>query len=126
MLKARVKKDSRFAPVTSCSGISFFRDSWTNVPLGFEKEAKANPYLETKEFDDEEEVVAEVISPEIVEVEPEIIETEPVPDEINATESAIALAKEMRIKLSWVTGTGKNNKILQKDIEDYLSINTKG
>jgi len=125
MLKARVRKDSRFAPITSCSGVSFFRDSWTNIPEGYEVEAKACEFLETKEFDTEPEPVEVLVDEE---VEPEIEEaaeveekTEPVRDAPSATDEAISLAREMKVRLSWITGTGKNGKILIKDIEDYLA-----
>jgi len=120
MLKAKVSDDSRFAPITSCSGVSFFRDTWTIVPLGFEAEAKACEFLETKEFDDEPEPFEDVIA-EVQEVAELVIEEEPVKDAPNATEGAIKLARDMKIDLAWVTGTGKNGKTIVKDIEDYLA-----
>ena len=120
MLKAKVSDDSRFAPITSCSGVSFFRDTWTIVPLGFEAVAKACEFLDTKEFDDEPEPFEDVIA-EVQEVAELVIEEEPVKDAPNATEGAIKLARDMKIDLAWVTGTGKNGKTIVKDIEDYLA-----
>ena len=116
MLKAKVREDSRFAPIISCSGVSFFRDSWVNVPLGFEVEAKACEFLTTKEFKD----VKPVIEKE-VKVKPKV-EPEPVKDALDATEGAISFANDMKVELSWLPkGTGKNGKIVLEDVKDYLA-----
>lgn len=120
MLQAKVKKDSRFAPITSCSGVAFFKETWTPVPLGFEIEAKACEFLETKDFEDKPPKVTEPIIEK--EVEPEVEEKpETINDASNATEGAISLAREMKVRLSWITGTGKGGKIIVEDIKDYLA-----
>ena len=130
MIQARVKKDSKINPVVSCSGIMFFKEDWAIVPDGFEGEAKNNPYLETAKYKVEakpkpELEVKATPEPEIVatpEAKPdptasaEVVEGTP-----NATDEAIKFAGEMRVKLSWVTGTGKNGRILKSDVEAYLT-----
>lgn len=116
MLKGKVDKDSRFAPVISCSGVSFFRDSWVNVPPGFEDEAKNCVYLVTKEFKDVEPVIEKEVK-----VEPKV-EPEPVQDAPDATEGAISFANDMKVELSWLPkGTGKNGKIVLEDVKEYLA-----
>jgi len=40
--------------------------------------------------------------------------------DINATNSAIALAEENKVDIADVKGSGDNGKILKKDVEDYL------
>ena len=120
MLKARVNKDSRFPIITSCSGITFFRDRWIDIPERFEAEAKRSEFLETKEFDAEPEPVE--VEPEIVKVAVKLEEkSAPVKVAPDATDGALSLAREKKVRLSWITGTGKNGKILVKDIEDYLA-----
>ena len=119
MLKAKVREDSRFSPIISCSGVSFFRDSWVNVPPGFEVEAKACEFLTTKEFKDEAVKVVNVTEP-VIENEPEVVEVLGT-DKPIATDEAIKLAHDMKVNLGWITGTGKDGKILVKDIETYLT-----
>ena len=135
MLKAKAKDGCRFAPIVSCSGVMFFKDKFTIVPGGFEQEAKGNQYLDVYEMADDDELLKPPpVVEEVVEVVEEIeivgepdaapsifdVVVEP-KDEIKATRAAIELATSMKLKLSWVTGTGKDGKIVQKDVEDYLA-----
>lgn len=45
-MQARVKKDSRYGSITAFSGLEFVKTEWRPVPVGKEKEAERNPYLE--------------------------------------------------------------------------------
>ena len=117
MLEAKVKDDSRFAPITSCSGITFFRETWMIVPHGFEAEAQDNPYLDTRKFEDEKPIPEPAPEPT---TSAEVVVNKP-----DATDEAIALASEMKLRLSWITGTGKDNRILKSDVEKYLDAATK-
>ena len=143
MLKAKTKDGCRFSPIVSCSGVMFFENKFTIVPSGFEQEAKDNPFLDVHEMADDDEllrpppVVEEVVDKEEVEIvgEPEVEADLPKAEvappifdaveepkqETNATPAAKELASSMKLKLSWITGTGKDGKIVQKDVEDYLA-----
>ena len=90
------------------------------VPHGFEEEAQDNPYLDTRKFKDD-------VEPEpIPEPAPEpTTSAEVVVNKPDATDEAIALASEMKLRLSWITGTGKDNRILKSDVEKYLDAATK-
>ena len=56
-LVARVKQDAKFINVTACSGRTYLKDKWDFVPQGMEQEAEDNPYLDVKEWVDEELVI---------------------------------------------------------------------
>lgn len=122
-LVARVKPDSRFNPVTACSGVTFFKHTDVFVPTGFEEEAKANPYLDVKEWvEPEPEPESETATPEPEFSKPEIAILDPEPEEepeveINATAAAIEYAAEHGIDLSDVEGTGSDGKIILRDVK---------
>lgn len=104
MLIAMVQKDFRFPTVYSCAGREFVKYEYRQVPAGFEEEAKANPYLTTKEVAEEERV--------------EIVLTNV--EEVDATDSAIALANEKGVDLAEVKGSGVGGRILKSDVETVL------
>ena len=137
MLKAKVKDGCRFAPIISCSGVMFSVGRFSLVPVGFEQEAKNNPYLDVSKMAEDDELLKPPPPPPAPKEVAEEIEIVGEPDESedaapsffdvvddgmpNATPAAIELATSMKLKLSWVTGTGKDGKIVQKDVEDYLA-----
>ena len=47
-MEARVKQDQRWNTIKAFSGQEFNKDEWRPVPNGFEKEAAANEFLETR------------------------------------------------------------------------------
>lgn len=118
-MMARVKEDSRFNPITACSGFTFLKDRWLYVPAGFEEEATNNPHLETAY---EEDIFSEEEPEPESEVTPVFVENDIEEGEgiliYHATDSAVAYAEEHGIDLSEIEGTGKDGKITLTDVKD--------
>lgn len=50
MIQARVKPDHRWNVVKAFSGLEFIKSEYRDVPLEAEEQAKAHPFLETREY----------------------------------------------------------------------------
>ncbi len=122
---ARVKEDARFVTITSCGGFEFSKKEFRPVPAGCEAEAGANTYLDVTDDEEilpESPVVESQVPPEAVEdLELFFVDDVVISDEVDATDSAIALAQEYEIDLSDVNGSGSGGRILKSDVQDLLS-----
>ena len=107
-MRAKVNDESRFPIITSCAGREFVKFEYREVPAGLEDEAKANPFLE---IETEEPAAAEL--PVSLSLPPK--------GEVDATESALALATESDVDLSLVEGTGVEGRIIKPDVERFLA-----
>jgi len=114
-MRARVKKTYRFTNFRS-AGITFNKQAFVFVPRIAEKEIKSNPSVLEIEVDEIPEIL-EPITPEIPTkdiAEPQAND----PDaEVDATDSALALAIKKNVSLADVVGTGKGGRITLRDVE---------
>lgn len=119
-MKARVSKDSRYTMVTSCAGVVFNQQAWTEVPPGREEEAIANPYLEIQEPEKQDTPVSGTVL--IGESTVDSVVGFGIPEAINISISPHArrYANELGLTaadLAEVKGSGANGLILKSDLE---------
>ena len=62
-------------------------------------------------------MTAEILNSELLDIETIEVEPEPVEDEPNITAGASKLAQEAGLDASIITGTGKDGRITQADVE---------
>jgi pyruvate/2-oxoglutarate dehydrogenase complex dihydrolipoamide acyltransferase (E2) component len=109
-MRARVRDDFPYSyPVTSCGGKSFFKNTWTVVPAGMEREVLDNPYLEAAS---EEELELD---------KPVMLPPEPGDDQPLASKAAVALAEAEGVDLKAIApGSGKDGAITIGDVREFL------
>lgn len=73
-MEARVKDTCRWRTVQACAGAEFVKGAWRRVPTGFEAEAQANPFLDTRETAAQ---VAPVAEPQVTTTEGTAVSTPP-------------------------------------------------
>ncbi len=105
-MQVRVKEDSKFKVITSCGGMTFFRNTSTEVDKEFRTEVLNNPYLEIV---GDEGLGEPSMSPDL-----------PPQSEVDATDGAIKLAEAEGIDLAEVEGSGANGRITVPDVKALI------
>lgn len=102
MMEARVKQKVRWPVVQALCAREYVKSEWRPVPDGLEAEAEQNEYLETRDVTEIEDGGGDDVPP------------------ADASPQAVKLADEYGIDLSEVKGTGRDGKIIKKDIDALI------